>query len=71
MKLNYITIMVRNIEKLLTFYKELAHLNIMKEMELPVGKISFLSDGKDATMMELIEFKDAEKVDTKGLVMSF
>lgn len=71
MKLNYITIMVRNLEKSLEFYKELALLNVVNQIELPIGKINFLSDGKDSTMLELIEFKNDEKVETKGMVMSF
>ena len=71
MKLNYITIMVRDLEKSLEFYKELALLDVVNQIELPIGKIMFLSDGKDSTMLELIEFKNEEKVETKGMVMSF
>lgn len=72
MKINYITIMVRNLEKSLEFYKELAYLEIVRQIELPAGKICFLSDrNSDSTMLELIEFKDSNKVETEGVTISF
>lgn len=71
MKLSYITIMVRNIDKSLEFYKELVELNVIREINPELGKIRFLSNDKDETMIELIEFEKSEKVCTKGLVLSF
>ncbi len=71
MKLNYITIMVRNIEKSIKFYQELTGLQIVRQMELPMGKIVFLSHDSDQTMIELIEFPNSDKVETKGLVISY
>lgn len=71
MKLNYITLMVRDLTKSVTFYQALLSLNIVNEIDLPMGKIKFLSDAKDATMLEFVEIKDSEKVQTSGLVMSF
>ena len=71
MKLNYITIMVRNIKKSLAFYQELADLKAVNSISLEDGEIVFLANVKGETMIELIEFKDAEKVSTKGMVMSF
>ncbi|MEG0249350.1 MAG: VOC family protein [Peptostreptococcus sp.] len=71
MKLNYITIMVRDIKKSLAFYQELADLKAVNSISLEDGEIVFLANVKGETMIELIEFKDAEKVSTKGMVMSF
>ena len=71
MKLNYITIMVRNIKKSLAFYQELADLKAVNSISLEDGEIVFLANSKGETMIELIEFKDAEKVSTKGMVISF
>lgn len=56
MKLNYITIMVRDIEKSLNFYCSLISLKPIKELNPPQGKIVFLADRQGDTMLELIQF---------------
>ncbi len=71
MKLNYITFMVRDIESSLDFYKGLAGLHETRRISLEAGEIVFLANVKDETMLELIEFNGMEKVETKGMVMSF
>ncbi len=71
MKLNYITIMVRDIEKSLDFYEKLVGLKVVNEMKLEAGRIAFLSNGEGETMLELIELSRGEKVETKGMVMSY
>lgn len=71
MKLNYITFMVRDIEKSVAFYQDLAGLQIIKRISLEAGEIVFLANAEGETMLELIEFDGAEKVITKGMVMSF
>ena len=71
MKLNFITIMVRSIEKSLIFYQKLVGLQTVNHMEMEKGKIVFLGNGKEGTMIELIEFKDGEKVQVHGMVMSY
>ena len=71
MKLNFITIMVRSMEKSLTFYQELVGLQEVRHMSLEQGEIVFLANGKEETKLELIEFKDREKVQVKGMVMSY
>ncbi|MGI6160472.1 MAG: VOC family protein [Christensenellales bacterium] len=71
MKLNFITFMVRDIQKSVAFYQELVGLNIINRINLEAGEIVFLANAKGETMIELIEFGRAEKVTTKGMVMSF
>ena len=71
MKLNYITIMVRDIEKSLDFYCGLFSLKVVRELNPPQGKIVFVADQKGDTMLELIQFEQVEKVMTRGLVFSF
>lgn len=71
MKLNYITFMVRDIEKSVAFYQDLAGLQVIRRISLEAGEIVFLSNAKGETMLELIEFDGAEKVTTRGMVMSF
>lgn len=71
MKLNFITIMVRDMAKSLIFYGELAGLKIVNHMDMEKGKIVFVANSREETMLELIEFKDQEKVQAKGMVMSY
>ncbi|MFQ9924049.1 MAG: VOC family protein [Beduini sp.] len=71
MKLNYLTIMVRDIEKSVAFYQELAELKVIREMNPGAGKIVFLANQEGQTMLELIQFDHADKVLIKGMVMSF
>ncbi len=71
MKLNYLTFMVRNIKKSVSFYQDLAELKIVNRINADAGEIVFLANEKGETMVELIEFEGVEKVATKGMVMSF
>lgn len=71
MKLNYITIMVRDLEKSLEFYCGLLSLKPMRELNPPQGRIVFLADQRGDTMLELIQFEQAEKVTAAGMVFSF
>lgn len=71
MKLNYITIMVRDIEKSLDFYCKLLSMKVVREMNPPQGRIAFVAEQKGDTMLELIQFEQAEKVTASGLVISF
>lgn len=71
MKLNYITFMVRDIEQSIKFYQDLAGLEVVRRFNPGMGEIAFLANGKEETMLELIQFDHAENVMTKGMVMSF
>lgn len=63
--------MVRDIEKSLVFYQELTELKVIRQLKLETGNIVFLANTKGETMLELIAFEQAEKIFTKGMVMSF
>ena len=71
MKLNFITFMVRDINKSVIFYQELAGLQIMNRMNPGAGEIVFMGNAQGETMLELIEFEGVKKVVTRGMVMSF
>ncbi|MGN0962896.1 MAG: VOC family protein [Clostridia bacterium] len=71
MKLNYITIMVRDIKKSLDFYGSLLSLKPIKELNPPPGRIVFIAEQPGDTMLELIQFDQAEKVTATGMVFSF
>ncbi len=71
MKLYYITIMVKNLEKSLDFYENLVGLKVIRRINAGKGEIAFLANSKEETMIELIEFEGIETVQTKGLIMSY
>lgn len=71
MKLSYITIMVRNIENSVKFYEELVGLMVARRLNVGAGEIIFLSNGDGETMIELIQFENVPKVETKGMTLSF
>lgn len=71
MKLNYITIMVKDIEKSVMFYEQMVGLKVIRTMHPGNGKIVFMANEKDDTMLELIQFEDVETVSVKGMVMSY
>lgn len=71
MKLNYITLLVRDIEKSVAFYQELVGMQLINQINLENGKIKFMANEKDETMLELIEINGGEKVKIKGMVMSY
>ncbi len=63
--------MVGDIEKAIEFYQKWVGLKLVNHLHLEMGQIVFLSNGKNETMLELIQFKDAEKVSMSGIVMSY
>ena len=71
MKLNYITIVVRNLEKSIKFYTELAELKIIRKAYPPAGEIVFLANEEGETMLELVNFKHVPSVTTRSLTISF
>lgn len=71
MKLYYITIMVRDLEKSLAFYEKIVGLKVIRQINVGMGKIAFLANSQGETMIELIEFEGIETVQTKGLIMSY
>ena len=45
MKLGYITVMVRDLERSLAFYQELAQLQVVRRFRPGPGEIAFLANG--------------------------
>ena len=71
MKLNYITLMVGNLEQSLDFYGGLLGLQTLRRFTIPQGAIAFVADKKGDTMLELIQSEQAEPVRASGMVLSF
>lgn len=71
MKLNYITIFVENLEKTLHFYTELVNLKVVNHLQLPQGEIAFCRNKEEETMLEFIQFPQAQPVYTSNMIFSF
>jgi len=71
MKINYVTFMIRDIEKTIKFYTEIVDLKIQRRFNPGPGEIVFLADKEGDTILEFIEFPDAEKYEGKGLTLIF
>ena len=71
MKLNFITFMVQDIEKSVTFYRELAGLQVVRKLSPPRGEIVFMADTQGDTMLEFIAFANTETVAAKGMAVCF
>ena len=71
MKFNYMTIFVRDLERSCAFYEQLAQLRVLRRITPPGGQIAFLCNAPGETMLELVAFPQGEKVEAKGLTISF
>lgn len=71
MKLNYITILVRDLEQSAAFYQDLAGLSVVRRIQPEGGEIAFLANGAGETMIELVRLNHAGQAMAKGLTLSF
>ncbi len=71
MKLKFITLMVRDLEKSIAFYQNLTGLRVLKRMNPGMGDVAFLANTDGEAMLELIQYDSAEKVSVKGLTLRF
>ena len=71
MKLNRITIMIRDMDKTIAFYRELAELKIVHRFRPGASDIALMTDAEGATGLEFIQNAEAEKVTARGLVFRF
>lgn len=74
MKLNSITLMVRDMDKTVAFYRELAGLKIIRRYSpgaADPADIAFLADADGDTALECIQDAEAEKVVARNLTLCF
>lgn len=71
MQLSYLTFMIRDMKKTVAFYEKAAGLHVIRQFNPGMGEITFMANSDGETMLEFIQFEHAEKVSTKGMVMSF
>lgn len=71
MKLNFITLMIRDIEKTIELYQKLAHLHIVERFNPGMGEIVFMANEDNETKLEFVQFENVPAVDVSGMTMSF
>lgn len=71
MKLQYITLLVRDLEKSMAFYRDVVGLEVARRFNPGACEIAFLQSGVDEAMVELVQLDGGEKAAARGLVMSF
>ncbi len=71
MKLNAITIMVRDMDKTISFYRELAGLKIVRRFRPGASDIALMADDEGDTALEFIFNAESEKVSARGLTLCF
>ncbi len=71
MKFNYITFMVKNIDKTVDFYQNLAGLQVVRRFNPGMGEIVFMANAADETSLEFIQFQNAQTVQALGMTISF
>lgn len=70
MRLQYITIMVRDIEKSLDFYEGLTELKIARRLNTGNCEIAFLENREGEAMIELVQLEGVS-AEVRGLTLSF
>lgn len=71
MKLNTITVMVRDMDKTIAFYRELAGLKIVRRLRPGQSDIALMADAEGDTALEFIFNAEAEKAAARGLTLVF
>ena len=74
MKLSTITIMVRDMDKTIAFYRELAGLKVIRRFSPGASDpsdIAFMPDADGDTALEFIQDAEAEKVVARNLTLGF
>lgn len=71
MRISYLTINVRDIEKSIQFYRDTANLKVLRRFNPGPGEIAFLGNDENDTMLELKQFDNDKKVQLAGFVLAF
>ena len=71
MKFHHISLRVKNFEKSLKFYTELAGLKILKQFSAGDGFVAYLYDSEGDTEIELIALPEGQTFEGKGMFLCF
>lgn len=71
MKLNHIAIRVKDLERSIKFYKDIAELNILVEKEEFGARLAYMGDNNESSQIELICIPEAPTFEGKNLFICF
>ena len=71
MQFYHLTFMVRDLEKSMAFYQELAELHVVRRFRAGDGEIAFLANGEGETMIELVCMPGGTPFEGKGMTVCF
>ena len=71
MKFHHLSLRVRDFEKSMRFYRELAGLSVAKSFESGGGHVAYLQDNDGDTQLELIAMPQGQNFEGKGLFLCF
>lgn len=71
MKLDFITFRIRDLDKSIAFYEQMAGLKQVRRFKAGPGEIAFMGNTEGETAIELINFPNETKFTPTAMVMSF
>ncbi len=71
MHLQHITFMVRDIEKSINFYEEMAELKLARRFQAGPTEVAFMTDTDGATEVEFVCRPEGQKFEGKGMFICF
>lgn len=71
MRINHITIRVKDLEKSIKFYEKITKLSISRRIELENTRLAFLRNKEGETEIELLQVKNDQTFSGKGMFICF
>lgn len=71
MHIKHITIMAKNLEESIKFYKTITELTISRRFKSGPGELAFLTNGNGETEIELVSMPQGQKFEGKGMFICF
>jgi len=71
MHMQYLTLMVNNLEESIEFYETITELKISRRFKAGLGEIAFMTNGSGETEVELVCMPQGQKYQGKGMFICF
>jgi len=71
MHIQYLTLMVNNLEESIEFYEMITELTISRRFKAGMGEIAFMTNGNGETELELVCMPQGQKFEGKGMFICF
>lgn len=71
MHIKHLAIRVNNLEESIQFYETITELSVARRFKADPGEVAFLSNGENATEIELIYMPQGQNFEGKGMFICF